>query len=82
MYRPSEESPQANLFTSAGALFTGKSLSLYEDSTAWHNQFCKHVTMRIDEGSVLFLIQFGERHSKRLNTGVDRHDGTQRSRGE
>ena len=50
MYRASDESPQINLFTSGGSLFTGKSLNLYQDPTAWHNQFRKQVTMQIDEG--------------------------------
>jgi hypothetical protein len=30
-------------------LFSGKSLSLYEDKVAWHNQFRQQVTMRINE---------------------------------
>ena len=50
MYRASDESPQINLLTSGGSLFTGKSLNLYQDPTAWHNQFRKQVTMQIDEG--------------------------------
>ncbi len=49
MYRASDESPQINLFSSGGSLFTGKSLNLYQDPTAWHNQFRNQVTMQIDE---------------------------------
>lgn len=49
MYRQSDESPQVNLFTSGGSLFSGKSLNLYQDPTAWHNQFRNQVTMQIDE---------------------------------
>jgi hypothetical protein len=50
MFRPSNESPQVNLFTSGDSLFSGKSLKLYQDPTAWQNQFRNQVTMRVDEG--------------------------------
>lgn len=49
MYRKSNESPQTNLFTSGGSLFSGRSLNLYQNPTAWHNQFRTQVTMQIDE---------------------------------
>jgi len=49
MFKKTSESPQFNLFTSPKSLLSGKSLSLYEDKTAWHNQFRQQVTMRIDE---------------------------------
>lgn len=49
MFRKSPKSSQLDAFTSTEAFFSGKSLRLYEDGTAWHNQFCRHVTMRIDE---------------------------------
>jgi hypothetical protein len=50
MFRRSNESPQVNLFTSGDSLFSGKSLKLYQDPTAWHNQFRNQITMRVDEG--------------------------------
>jgi hypothetical protein len=37
------------MFTSPKSLFSGNSLKIYEDEQAWHNQFRKQVTMRIDE---------------------------------
>jgi hypothetical protein len=49
MFKKTTGSPQLNLFTSPKSLFSGKSLSLYEDKAAWHNQFRQQVTMRIDE---------------------------------
>jgi hypothetical protein len=49
MYKASDESPQIKLFTSGVSLFSGKSLNLYQDNNAWHNQFRSHVTMRVDE---------------------------------
>ncbi len=49
MFKKSTESIQQNLFTSGTSLYSGKSLKLYEDNLAWHNQFRKQVTMRINE---------------------------------
>jgi hypothetical protein len=49
MFRKSSESGQLNIFTSPKSLFSGNSLKMYEDKHAWHNQFRKQVTMRIDE---------------------------------
>jgi len=60
MYRSSDESPQVNLFTSGGSLFSGKSLKLYNDPTAWHNQFRNQVTMQIDEGLFKCLYSSGK----------------------
>jgi len=60
MYRPTDESPQVNLFTSGGSLFRGKSLKLYQDPTAWHNQFRNQVTMQIDEGLFKPLYSSGK----------------------
>ncbi|MGB1283923.1 MAG: hypothetical protein ACPG44_05590, partial [Polaribacter sp.] len=48
MFRPSKPS-QSNLFTSGGSIFSGKSLSIYEDSNSWHNMFREKVTNKIDE---------------------------------
>ena len=49
MFRKTSESVQLNLYTSPEKLFSGKSLKLYEDKNAWHNQFRQQVTMRINE---------------------------------
>jgi len=49
MFRKTSDSVQLNMFTSPKSLMTGKSLKLYEDKLAWHNQFRQHVTMRINE---------------------------------
>lgn len=49
MFRKSETSPQFDLFTSGESLFSGKSLTFYENNLSWHNQFRNQVTMRIDE---------------------------------
>jgi hypothetical protein len=49
MFKKSSNSSQLNLFTSPKSLLSGKSLTLYEDNAAWHNQFRKQVSMRIDE---------------------------------
>jgi hypothetical protein len=49
MFRKSNPSPQIHLFTASSSLFRGKSLSIYQDANAWHNQFREQVTMQIDE---------------------------------
>ncbi|SKC24036.1 hypothetical protein, partial [Alkalitalea saponilacus] len=49
MFKKSSESGQLNIFTSSKSLFSGNSLKMYEDKQAWHNQFRKQITMRIDE---------------------------------
>lgn len=49
MFRKSSGTAQLKIFTSPKSLFSGKSLSLYEDKLAWHNQFRQQVTMQIDE---------------------------------
>lgn len=61
MFRKTSESVQLNMFASPESLFSGKSLKLYEDKTAWHNQFRQQVTMRIDENlfSPLFCVNNG-----------------------
>lgn len=61
MFRKTSESVQLNLYASPESLFSGKSLKLYEDKTAWHNQFRQQVTMRIDESlfSPLFCANNG-----------------------
>ena len=48
MFRPSKPS-QSNLFTSGDSIFSGKSLSIYEDTNSWHNIFREKVTNQIDE---------------------------------
>ena len=61
MFRKSAESIQQNLFSSGTSLYTGKSLNLYEDKLAWHNQFRNQVTMRINESlfSPLYCLNNG-----------------------
>ena len=49
MFKKAPESFQLDLYSSPASLFTGKTLKLYEDKAAWHNQFRQQVTMRIDE---------------------------------
>ncbi len=49
MFKKSAGSIQQNLFTSGTSLLSGKSLKLYEDKSAWHNQFREQVTMRVNE---------------------------------
>jgi len=49
MFKKSSESGQLNIFTSSKSLFSGNSLRMYEDKQAWHNQFRKQITMRVDE---------------------------------
>jgi len=49
MFKKSDNSPQYKLFTSGESIFSGKSLTFYEDESGWHNQFCQQVTMKIDE---------------------------------
>ncbi len=61
MFKKSVESIQQNLFTCVGSLYSGKSQKLYEDELAWHNQFRRQVTMRINENlfSILFCSNNG-----------------------
>ncbi len=40
---------QPKLFTSGDSLFSGKSLSIYENTNSWHNLFREKVTNQIDE---------------------------------
>ena len=49
MFKKSSESSPLNIFTSPKSMFSGNSLKMYEDQQAWHNQFRRQVTMRIDE---------------------------------
>lgn len=49
MFRKSEKNFQENMFSSNNSFLRGKSLNQYSDATAWHNQFRKEVTLRIDE---------------------------------
>lgn len=60
MFRRSDESPQVNLFTSGDSLFSGKSLKLYQNPAAWHNQFRNQVTMRVDEGVFESMYSLGK----------------------
>ena len=54
MFKKISDSGQPNIFMSPKFLFQGNSLKMYEDKQAWHNQFRKQLTMRIDKQN-LFL---------------------------
>lgn len=62
MLRKSPESIQHDLFTSRANLFSGKTLDIYNKSTAWHNLFLKQITMSIDE--TIFQPLFSEKHGR------------------
>ena len=49
MYQKSPDSIQHDLFSSRTNMFKGKTLDIYNNSTAWHNLFLKQITMSIDE---------------------------------
>lgn len=59
MFKPSNLT-QINLFTSGESLLSGKSLSIYEDTNSWHNQFRDQVTNRIDEAIFKPLYSSGK----------------------
>ena len=49
MFRKSNKEPQLGIFSSPSSLLSGKSLSIYEEKTGWHNGFRQDVTNQIDE---------------------------------
>ncbi len=61
MFRKSVPHRQSNLFSSIPSILEGKSLSQYNDTGGWHNQFRKQVLSRIDESifTVLFSPNMG-----------------------
>lgn len=62
MLRKSPESIQHDLFTSRTNMFTGKTLTIYNNSTAWHNLFLKQITMSIDEA--IFKPLFSDKQGR------------------
>jgi len=60
MFKKSPNHSQLDAFTSPETLFSGNTLKMYEDDKAWHNQFRKEVSMRIDEG--VFSPLYSERN--------------------
>lgn len=59
MYRKSVSDKQIDIFSGAPSILKGKSLNLYNDSVAWHNQFRKQIFSRIDES--IFKVLYSER---------------------
>jgi hypothetical protein len=61
MFRKSNRDPQINLFGGIPAVLEGKSKKLFNDPSAWHNQFRSQVISRIDESpyQVLFNDRMG-----------------------
>lgn len=57
MLRKTEINPQLDLFSNVTNFLKGKTLTMYEDSNAWHNIFRKTVTSRIDED--VFSVLYG-----------------------
>lgn len=49
MFRKSNKEPQLGIFSSPSSLLSGKSLSIFEERTGWHNEFRQEVTSQIDE---------------------------------
>jgi len=76
MFKKSSEIGQLNMFTSPKSLFSGNSLKMYEDEQAWHNQFRKQDTMRIDETIFRPLLLSGQRYSQCACSHTDCYDGT------
>ena len=61
MFKKSNRDPQINLFGGIPAVLEGKSKKLFNDPSAWHNQFRNQVISRIDESpyQVLFSDRMG-----------------------
>ena len=59
MYRSSVADKQIDIFSGAPSILKGKSLNLYNDSVAWHNQFRKQIFSRIDEN--IFKVLYSDR---------------------
>jgi len=58
MLRKTEINQQLDIFSSVSNFLKGKTLTMYEDSNAWHNIFRKTVTARIDED--IFAVLYGK----------------------
>ena len=57
MFRKTESTPQLDLFTAPGNFLPRRAQKKYTDEKAWHNQFFKLVTSRIDEESFRPLFE-------------------------
>jgi hypothetical protein len=60
MLKKSSKHIQLDIFSSPSSLFSGKVQTEYENPNAWHNLFCKEVTMRINEGIFSPLFSDGQ----------------------
>lgn len=49
MLKKSSKHTQLDMFSSPSSMFSGRAQIDYENPNAWHNLFCKEVTMRINE---------------------------------
>jgi Transposase domain (DUF772). len=56
MFKETDRHTQMDLFSAADNMLSGRSLSFYQDKSAWHNIFRKEVLMRLNEG--LFRVLF------------------------
>lgn len=57
MFRKTESTPQLDLFTAPSNILPRRAQKKYTDEKAWHNQFFKLVTSRIDEESFRSLFE-------------------------
>ena len=57
MFRKTGSTPQLDLFTAPGNILPRRAQKKYTDEKAWHNQFFKLVTSRIDEESFRPLFE-------------------------
>lgn len=57
MFRKTESTPQLDLFTAPNNILPRRAQKKYTDEKAWHNQFFKLVTSRIDEESFRPLFE-------------------------
>ena len=57
MFRKTASAPQLDLFTAPGNILPRRAQKKYTDEKAWHNQFFKLVTSRIDEESFRPLFE-------------------------
>ena len=57
MFRKTETNPQLDLFTAPSTILPKRAQKKYTDEKAWHNQFFKLVTSRIDEEAFMPLFE-------------------------
>jgi Transposase domain (DUF772). len=56
MFKETDRHAQLDLFSAADNMLSGRSLSFYQDKSAWHNIFRKEVLMRLDESPFRVLF--------------------------